>query len=62
MKKAQQTEQELQLVFAIIWDEFIKQLHLNTSSNLSVTREVEQALYSFVESYKGYCGQLKEKN
>ncbi len=58
LKRAQQTEEELRSKFEKIWEELINQLPTTKSSNLSVTHEVEQALYSFVESDKGYHGQL----
>ncbi len=61
LKRAQQTKEELRSKFEKIWDELINQLPTVKSSNLSVTHEVEQALYSFVESHRGYDGQLIAK-
>ncbi len=58
LKRAEQTEDELRSKFEKIWEELINQLPTTKSNNLSVTHEVEQALYSFVESHKGYHGQL----
>ena len=61
LKRPHLTEDELKSKFDKIWDELIKQLPTRTVSSYSIQYEVEQALLSFVESQKGYHGQLTAK-
>ena len=61
VKRPHLTEDELKSKYDMIWDELIKQLPTRRASSYSVRYEVEQALLSFVESQKGYHGQLTAK-
>ena len=61
LKRPHMTEEELKLKFDNIWDELIKQLPTRAPSSYSIQHEVEQALLFFVETQKGYHGQLTAK-
>ena len=61
LKRPHLTDDELKSKFDKIWDELIKQLPTRRASSYSIRHEVEQALLSFIESQKGYHGQLTAK-